>query len=51
MLRRTLFRSGLSAFALGAGFNPAGLKLPAEADKPAQPVPQFRRPDGSFTNW
>jgi L-alanine-DL-glutamate epimerase-like enolase superfamily enzyme len=36
---------------LGVTFNPAGLKLLAEAGKAAQPVPQFRRPDGSLTNW
>jgi L-alanine-DL-glutamate epimerase-like enolase superfamily enzyme len=36
---------------LGVAFNPAGLKLLAEADRAAQPVPQFRRPDGSLTNW
>ena len=36
---------------LGVDFNPAGLKLLVEADKPGQPAPQRRRPDGSFTNW
>ena len=36
---------------LGVDFKPDGLKLLAEADKAAEPVPQYRRPDGSFTNW
>ncbi|HNY40481.1 MAG TPA: mandelate racemase/muconate lactonizing enzyme family protein [Bryobacteraceae bacterium] len=36
---------------LGVDFNPAGLTLLAEIDKPGQPIPLYRRPDGSLTNW
>ncbi len=36
---------------LGVEFNPAGLKVLAEVTKGGQPLPLFRRPDGSLTNW
>jgi hypothetical protein len=36
---------------LGVDFNPSGLRVLAEADKAGQPVPRYRRPDGSLTNW
>jgi L-alanine-DL-glutamate epimerase-like enolase superfamily enzyme len=36
---------------LGVEFNPAGLKMTAEITQGAEPLPLFRRPDGSLTNW
>jgi L-alanine-DL-glutamate epimerase-like enolase superfamily enzyme len=36
---------------LGVTFEPAGAELVAEVDSYSAPIPQFRRPDGSYTNW
>jgi hypothetical protein len=36
---------------LGVEFDPAGLNMLAEVTQGAQPLPLFRRPDGSLTNW
>lgn len=36
---------------LGVEFDPAGADLIAEITERRAPVPLFRRPDGSFTNW
>jgi L-alanine-DL-glutamate epimerase-like enolase superfamily enzyme len=36
---------------LGVEFDPAGAELIAEITEHFAPVPLFRRPDGSFTNW
>ncbi len=36
---------------LGVVFEPAGAELVATISEHFAPVPQFRRPDGSFTNW
>lgn len=36
---------------LGVEFNPSGLKILAEVTKGSAPLPLFRRPDGSLTNW
>lgn len=36
---------------LGVEFNPSGLKMLAEVTKGATPIPLFRRPDGSLSNW
>jgi len=36
---------------LGVDFDPTGLNLLAEVTQGATPLPLFRRPDGSLTNW
>lgn len=36
---------------LGVVFDPAGADLVAEITERSAPIPQFRRPDGSLTNW
>ncbi len=36
---------------LGIEFDPAGADLIAEITEHNAPIPQFRRPDGSVTNW
>ena len=36
---------------LGVEFDPNGLALIAEVTERHAPIPTFRRPDGSFTNW
>lgn len=36
---------------LGVEFDPAGLNVLAEVTEAATPLPLFRRPDGSLTNW
>ena len=36
---------------LGVEFNPAGAELLAEINEHSTPIPMFRRPDGSITNW
>ena len=36
---------------LGVEFDPAGAELVAEVDAHSAPIPQLRRPDGSYTNW
>ncbi len=36
---------------LGIDFDPTGLNVLAEVTTGAQPLPLFRRPDGSLTNW
>ena len=36
---------------IGVEFDSSKLKLLAEIDKFAQPIPLYRRPDGSVTNW
>jgi galactonate dehydratase len=36
---------------LGVAFDPTGAELVAEITERFSPVPTFRRPDGSFTNW
>jgi L-alanine-DL-glutamate epimerase-like enolase superfamily enzyme len=36
---------------LGVEFDPSGLKVLAEVTQGATPLPIFRRPDGSITNW
>jgi L-alanine-DL-glutamate epimerase-like enolase superfamily enzyme len=36
---------------LGVEFDPARATLVAEVSEPVRPLPIFRRPDGSLTNW
>ncbi len=36
---------------LGVVFDPSGAELIAEITEHSTPIPLFRRPDGSFTNW
>ncbi len=36
---------------LGVEFEPKGVQLVAEITKRSTPIPLFRRPDGSMTNW
>jgi galactonate dehydratase len=36
---------------LGVEFDPGRATLVAEVSEPTRPVPVFRRPDGSLTNW
>ena len=36
---------------LGVEFEPARATLVAEVSEPMRPIPVFRRPDGSLTNW
>ncbi len=36
---------------LGVEFDPAGAGLLAEVTEHRAPIPTYRRPDGSFTNW
>jgi L-alanine-DL-glutamate epimerase-like enolase superfamily enzyme len=36
---------------LGVEFDPAGADMLAEITEHYAPTPQFRRPDGSYTNW
>jgi L-alanine-DL-glutamate epimerase-like enolase superfamily enzyme len=36
---------------LGVEFDPAGAELIGEVTERSAPIPQFRRPDGSVTNW
>jgi len=36
---------------LGVEFNPAGAELIAEISERHAPIPTYRRPDGSYTNW
>jgi len=36
---------------LGVEFEPSCAALVAEVSEPVRPVPIFRRPDGSLTNW
>jgi galactonate dehydratase len=36
---------------LGVEFNPAGAELIAEISEHHAPIPTYRRPDGSYTNW
>jgi L-alanine-DL-glutamate epimerase-like enolase superfamily enzyme len=36
---------------LGVEFDPAGAELVAEIATHSAPIPTYRRPDGSFTNW
>jgi len=36
---------------LGVEFDPSGTDLVAEITEQRQPIPMYRRPDGSFTNW
>ena len=36
---------------LGVEFDPSRAELVSEVTKRFQPVPLFRRPDGSITNW
>jgi L-alanine-DL-glutamate epimerase-like enolase superfamily enzyme len=36
---------------LGVEFDPKRLQLAAEITERARPIPLFRRPDGSITNW
>jgi L-alanine-DL-glutamate epimerase-like enolase superfamily enzyme len=36
---------------LGVEFDPAGAELIAEVAEHSSPIPLFRRPDGSYTNW
>ena len=36
---------------LGVEFDSSKVKMVAEIDKFAQPIPLYRRPDGSITNW
>ncbi len=49
------FRDGklwpVSRSGLGVEFDPAGAELAAEVTERYTPIPQFRRPDGSYTNW
>jgi L-alanine-DL-glutamate epimerase-like enolase superfamily enzyme len=36
---------------LGVTFDPAGAELVAEIMENDAPIPMYRRPDGSITNW
>lgn len=36
---------------LGVEFDPAGAELISEITEHSAPIPQLRRPDGSYTNW
>jgi hypothetical protein len=36
---------------LGVEFDASKLKLVAEYNRYSQPIPLYRRPDGSITNW
>ncbi len=36
---------------LGVEFDPAGAELISEISERAAPIPMYRRPDGSLTNW
>jgi L-alanine-DL-glutamate epimerase-like enolase superfamily enzyme len=36
---------------LGVEFDPSKVKMLTEVTKFAQPIPLYRRPDGSITNW
>ena len=49
------FRNGklwpVSRPGLGVEFDPAGAELIVEVCDHSAPIPTFRRPDGSFTNW
>jgi L-alanine-DL-glutamate epimerase-like enolase superfamily enzyme len=36
---------------LGVEFDPAGAEMISEITERFAPIPQYRRPDGSFTNW
>jgi galactonate dehydratase len=36
---------------LGVEFDPAGAELVAEVSEHYAPIPTYRRPDGSYTNW
>lgn len=36
---------------LGVEFDPAGAELIGEVSERSAPIPMYRRPDGSFTNW
>jgi L-alanine-DL-glutamate epimerase-like enolase superfamily enzyme len=36
---------------LGVEFDPQGAERILEVTEHAAPIPQYRRPDGSFTNW
>jgi galactonate dehydratase len=36
---------------LGVEFDPSGADLVAEITQHNAPIPTYRRPDGSFTNW
>lgn len=36
---------------LGVEIDPAGAELIGEVTEPRAPIPMYRRPDGSFTNW
>ena len=39
------------ALGLGVEFDPRGAELIAEIDQRCSPIPMYRRPDGSITNW
>lgn len=49
------FREGklwpVSRPGLGVEFDPAGAEVAFEVTERHVPIPQFRRPDGSYTNW
>jgi L-alanine-DL-glutamate epimerase-like enolase superfamily enzyme len=51
----SIFRDGKlwpnPAPGLGVAFDPAGAELVAEVTERSSPIPLFRRPDGSLTNW
>jgi len=36
---------------IGVEFNPAGFDLPSDITERSAPIPHFRRPNGSITNW
>jgi galactonate dehydratase len=36
---------------LGVEFDPTGAELVSEITARSAPIPMYRRPDGSFTNW
>jgi L-alanine-DL-glutamate epimerase-like enolase superfamily enzyme len=36
---------------LGVEFDPGGAELVSEVTERYAPIPQYRRPDGSYTNW
>ncbi len=55
LLQGCTFRDGklwpVARQGLGVEFDPAGAELVSEISEHFAPIPTYRRPDGSFTNW